>query len=136
MVRTSAVVSRAIALLLAAGPHLGACKIWAQFCDDTSCTENCGQSVSVNDPGCLAAEYSRGSVKLHGSDFLGAYLVHSPDARCGCQADCTAIPGTGGPECIDLSAKAKSQSYRFQLTTCKEVEGGPGVGNNCPGTNP
>ncbi|KAI2621199.1 hypothetical protein GGR54DRAFT_639328 [Hypoxylon sp. NC1633] len=109
------------------------CKIWVQFCDDTGCSENCGISVSINDPGCLANEGGRRSLKLHGSDFIGAYLVHSPDARCGCQNDCTDLPGAGAPTCLDLSGKAPSQSYRFQLTTCKTIEAGSdsGIGNNC-----
>ncbi|OTA59300.1 hypothetical protein K449DRAFT_113690 [Hypoxylon sp. EC38] len=37
----------------------------------------------------------------------------------------------GTPTCIDISKAATSKSYRFQLTTCKEIEGGTGTGNNC-----
>lgn len=88
-------------------------------------------SVSVNDPGCLAREWGRRSLKVHGQDFLGAYMVHSPGPDCDCQNDCTAIPGQGPPDCMDISDTAVAQSYRFQLTTCKEIEGGPGIGNNC-----
>ncbi|KAI1379618.1 hypothetical protein F4677DRAFT_442593 [Hypoxylon crocopeplum] len=118
-------------LFLSTTGHLVTARIWVQFCDDTACSQNCGLSVSINDPGCLANEWGRRSLKLHGSDFLGAYLVHSPDAGCGCQIDCTDLPGAGAPTCIDISGKATSQSYRFQLTTCKEIEGGAGIGNNC-----
>ncbi|OTA99778.1 hypothetical protein M426DRAFT_27175 [Hypoxylon sp. CI-4A] len=107
--------------------------IWARFCDDEQCTQNCGQSVSVDNPGCLGREWGRRSVALHGEDFIGAYLVHSPDEGCGCQNDCTAVAGMGTPTCVDISQKAAARSYRFQLTTCKEIEGGSGIGNNCPG---
>ncbi|KAI1206505.1 uncharacterized protein F4807DRAFT_463716 [Annulohypoxylon truncatum] len=107
--------------------------VWAQFCDDEACSVNCGLSVSVNNPACLRKEWGRKSVRLHGQNFIGSYLVNSPDANCGCQNDCTSIPGTGLPICIDLTNKATAQSYRFQLTTCKQDEAGPGqgVGDNC-----
>ncbi|KAI1098889.1 hypothetical protein F4804DRAFT_337759 [Jackrogersella minutella] len=110
--------------------------IWAQFCDDGACTKNCGMSVSISNPDCLRQEAGRNSIKFHGEDFIGGYLVHSPDNACGCQNDCTNIPGTGVPTCMDISQKATAQSYRFQLTTCQEYEAGPdgGIGNNCPGT--
>ncbi|KAI0841195.1 hypothetical protein F5Y06DRAFT_293683 [Hypoxylon sp. FL0890] len=105
--------------------------IWAQFCDDTACSVNCGLAVSVNNPACLAREWGRNSIKLHGSDFIGAYLVHSPGLNCDCQNDCTAIPGMGTPTCMDISKNPPAKSYRFQLSTCKEIEGGPPIGNNC-----
>ncbi|KAI0889297.1 uncharacterized protein GGS22DRAFT_69663 [Annulohypoxylon maeteangense] len=107
--------------------------IWAQFCDDEACSVNCGFTVSVSNPGCLGREWGRKSVKLHGQDFVGSYLVSSPDDNCGCQNDCITIPGAGLPTCIDLSKKAIAQSYRFQLTTCKKDEAGSGqgVGDNC-----
>ncbi|KAI0152135.1 hypothetical protein F4776DRAFT_659063 [Hypoxylon sp. NC0597] len=111
--------------------HLATGMIWAQFCDDEACSVNCGIAVSVNNPGCLAREWGRNSIKLHGQDFIGAYLVHSPGLYCDCQNDCTAIPGMGTPGCIDISNAATAKSYRFQLTTCKEIEGGVGTGNNC-----
>ncbi|KAI1386751.1 uncharacterized protein F4822DRAFT_431619 [Hypoxylon trugodes] len=110
----------------------GAESSWAQFCDDTACSVNCGTSVDLGNAGCLAHEGGRKSFKLHGSNFIGAYLVHSPGEECDCQNDCTEISGTGAPSCVDISGSAPSKSYRFQLTTCKETEGGSGVGNNCP----
>ncbi|KAI1460373.1 hypothetical protein F4805DRAFT_478833 [Annulohypoxylon moriforme] len=107
--------------------------LWAQFCDDTACSVNCGVSVSISNPSCLGKQWDRKSVKVHGQNFIGSYLVSSPDENCGCQNDCTSVPGTGLPACLDLSKKATARSYRFQLTTCKEGEAGPGqgVGNNC-----
>ncbi|KAI1800513.1 hypothetical protein F4811DRAFT_538670 [Daldinia bambusicola] len=114
--------------------HPAAGKIWAQFCDDTACAENCGISIDVTDPDCLRGEGGRQSLRFHGSDFLGTYLVHSPDSSCGCQQDCTEI-SRNAPPCIDISGKASSKSYRFQISTCKADEGGPGVGNNCKPTN-
>ncbi|KAI1073670.1 hypothetical protein F5B20DRAFT_498457 [Whalleya microplaca] len=124
-----------VVLLLCAMYPLVTAEMWIQFCDDTACSANCGISVSVNDPGCLANEWGRNSLKIHGSNFVGAFLVHSPDKNCGCQDDCTEIQGTGAPTCIDISKQAPSQSYRFQLTTCIALEGGSGVGNNCKPSN-
>ncbi|KAI1417019.1 hypothetical protein F5Y13DRAFT_204392 [Hypoxylon sp. FL1857] len=111
--------------------HLATGTIWAQFCDDIGCSANCGLAVDVTNPHCLAREWGRKSIKLHGEDFIGAYLVHSPGPDCDCQNDCTAIQGMGTPTCMDISHGATARSYRFQLTTCKEIEGGSGIGNNC-----
>ncbi|KAI1137787.1 hypothetical protein F5Y05DRAFT_386356 [Hypoxylon sp. FL0543] len=54
---------------------------WAQFCDDTACSVNCGVAVDVTNPGCLAREWGRKSIKLHGqsrwfrvSDFSSVLL--------------------------------------------------------------
>ncbi|KAI1482322.1 hypothetical protein F4774DRAFT_309328 [Daldinia eschscholtzii] len=134
MVRFASLLKLAVFLTGTTSVHPAAGKIWAQFCDDAACTENCGVSIDVRDPGCLRGEGGRQSLKFHGSDFLGTYLVHSPDNSCGCQQDCTEI-SRNAPPCIDISGRAASKSYRFQLTTCKELEGGPGVGNNCSPTN-
>ncbi|KAI1093114.1 hypothetical protein F5B19DRAFT_174520 [Rostrohypoxylon terebratum] len=112
---------------------LVASNVWAQFCDDNACSVNCGTSLSVSNPSCVENEIGRKSVKVHGNNFIGSYLVNSPDGGCSCQNDCTAIPGTGLPACIDLTKKKTAQSYRFQLTTCMEDEAGSGsgVGDNC-----
>ncbi|XDG09213.1 hypothetical protein ABKA04_008828 [Annulohypoxylon sp. FPYF3050] len=112
---------------------LAAGSVWAQFCDDNACSVNCGTSLSVNNPTCIGKEIGRKSVKVHGHNIIGSYLVNSPDKGCGCQNDCTVIPGTGLPACIDLTKKKAAQSYRFQITTCMEGEAGSGggVGNNC-----
>jgi hypothetical protein len=37
---------------------------YAQFCNDDSCTDGCGESVSVDNPGCLN-ESGRRSIKFH-----------------------------------------------------------------------
>ncbi|KAI8965572.1 hypothetical protein F5Y11DRAFT_344448 [Daldinia sp. FL1419] len=133
MVRLTSIVKAAVFLTGTVNVQFATGKIWAQFCDDTACTENCGISVDVNDSHCLKGEGPRKSIKFHGSDFVGTYLVHSPDDSCGCQQDCTEV-SRSAPSCIDISGNAPSKSYRFQITTCKEIEGGPGVGNNCKQT--
>ncbi|KAI2464577.1 hypothetical protein F4781DRAFT_439486 [Annulohypoxylon bovei var. microspora] len=117
--------------------HLATGTVWAQFCDDEACSVNCGISVSVENPACLSKEWDRNSIRLHGQDVVSNYLVHSPDEACSCQNDCTSIPGTGLPTCVDISKKATSQSYRFQITTCKGDEAGPGeeIGDNCPSSS-
>ncbi|KAI2620624.1 hypothetical protein GGS26DRAFT_594725 [Hypomontagnella submonticulosa] len=132
MRRPLSVTKVALFLVGAMGIHAASQGAWAQFCSDDNCSENCGISVDISNPACLAGEAGRKSIALHGTGFLGAYLVHSPDNHCGCQIDCTKIPGAGAPTCINISGKATSESYRFQLTTCYENAGGPGIGNNCP----
>ncbi|KAI4860997.1 hypothetical protein F4820DRAFT_452336 [Hypoxylon rubiginosum] len=111
---------------------LASATLWAQFCDDTACNENCGISVDIGNADCLAHQGNRRGIKIHGSTFPGHYqLVFSPGPTCDCQNDCIAIPGSGAPSCIDITGNAVAQSFRFQQTTCLAKEGGPGVGNNC-----
>ncbi|KAI1764252.1 hypothetical protein GGR53DRAFT_466520 [Hypoxylon sp. FL1150] len=105
--------------------------LWAQFCDDTACNENCGLSVDVRDPGCLSPEHNRKSIKFHGDTFPEHFLVFSPGTDCNCQNDCIDIDYE--PSCIDISRNAAALSFRFQEVTCHAHQGGPaGVGNNCP----
>ncbi|KAI0388085.1 hypothetical protein F5Y04DRAFT_17447 [Hypomontagnella monticulosa] len=125
----------ALFIISVTGARIASGTAWAQFCSDDKCSEKCGTSVDISNPGCLTGEAGRGSIAMHGAGFLGAYLVHSPDDHCGCQADCTKIPGAGSARCINISSKARAESYRFQLTTCSELEGGPGIGNNCNATS-
>ncbi|KAI1764251.1 hypothetical protein GGR53DRAFT_466519 [Hypoxylon sp. FL1150] len=106
--------------------------LWASFCEDTACSVNCGASVDVGNPGCLSPERNRKSIAFHGSNFPGHYLVFSPGVNCNCQNDCIDIAGSGTPSCMDISGNAGASSFRFQQTTCKALEGGPGTGNNCP----
>jgi hypothetical protein len=54
---------------------------YAQFCDDTACTANCGISVSVDNPGCLN-ESGRHSIKFHDSNIQDVRLVFSPSPDC------------------------------------------------------
>jgi hypothetical protein len=37
---------------------------YAQFCNDNACNDGCGESVSVDNPGCLN-ENGRQSIKFH-----------------------------------------------------------------------
>lgn len=59
--------------------------LWAEFCDDFECNVNCGESVHIEDPGCLANEGNRHSVKFHGEiiginyvSFLLTMMLHLP----------------------------------------------------------
>lgn len=47
---------------------------WAQFCDDDACSVNCGIAVDVENTGCLANEYNRGSVRFHGQSGQHYYV--------------------------------------------------------------
>ncbi|KAI0880038.1 uncharacterized protein GGS22DRAFT_175989 [Annulohypoxylon maeteangense] len=92
---------------------------WAQFCDDTTCSQNCGESVSVANTGCLN-EPGRKSIRFHGSS--GSYsLVGSPQQNCPCQNKCSSIPS--GIECWDISSYSGDSSLRFISGSCN--------GNNC-----
>lgn len=54
---------------------------YAQFCNDNACNDGCGESVSVDNPGCLN-ESGRGSIKFHDSNIQDVRLVFSPEQNC------------------------------------------------------
>jgi hypothetical protein len=114
---------------------------YAQFCDDTACTENCGISVSTDNPGCLN-ESGRHSIKFHDSNIQDVRLVFSPEPNCKrdhsrlfrlcerssadsivlkgpCQSECVDVVGCGEGvcgalyECYDLTGHHDAQSFRF-----------------------
>ncbi|KAI1359033.1 hypothetical protein F5Y08DRAFT_320584 [Xylaria arbuscula] len=82
------------------------------FCDDTDCSQNCGISVKVSNPGCLN-QNGRQSVLFHGADAgSGDYsLVVSPSSDCPCQETCTSVPND--IVCWDISQYSDAQSFRF-----------------------
>ena len=100
---------------------------WAQFCDDTACSVNCGDSVSLDNPGCLA-ESGRHSILFHGVDYQDVELIFSPGSTCDCQNDCIGnlIDSTGGTTygCLDLTGHAIATGFRF-------VGGGSCPANQC-----
>lgn len=91
---------------------------YAQFCDDTDCSQNCGESVSVNNPGCLK-EANRHWIKFHGTNAQQASLVLSPGDDCACQNECIneIVAGSTvinvGPGCYSLSGHSGAYSFRF-----------------------
>ncbi|KAK3681312.1 hypothetical protein B0T22DRAFT_344787, partial [Podospora appendiculata] len=93
---------------------------WAQFCDDSNCSQNCGGSVQVSNPGCLN-EGGRRSIRFHGGGGGDYSLVVSPSGNCPCQVTCTTVPS--GVGCWDISGYSGYQSFRFI--------GGHCSGNNC-----
>ncbi|ORY56400.1 uncharacterized protein BCR38DRAFT_300040, partial [Pseudomassariella vexata] len=93
---------------------------WAQFCDDTDCSQGCGESVQVSNPGCLN-ESGRRSILFHGGANGDYALVVSPSGNCPCQENCASVPT--GTTCWDISQYASSQSFRFIGGSCS--------GNNC-----
>ncbi|KAI1119709.1 hypothetical protein F5Y10DRAFT_273821 [Nemania abortiva] len=90
---------------------------WAMFCDDTDCSQNCGESVRVSNPGCLG-ETGRQSILFHGADVgSGDYsLVVSPGASCPCQDACATVPTDS--LCWDISQYQDAQSFRFISGNC------------------
>ncbi|KAI6084401.1 hypothetical protein F4821DRAFT_280034 [Hypoxylon rubiginosum] len=104
---------------------LASCGLWAQFCDDMDCHYNCGESVSLDDSGCLSNEDGRQSVLFHGDDNQDYSLVFSPGADCNCQNDCADIGlYSEGRHCYYLVDRAVARSFRFQQEYCQS--------NNCP----
>ncbi|OTA98367.1 hypothetical protein M426DRAFT_28538 [Hypoxylon sp. CI-4A] len=93
---------------------------WAQFCNDESCSQGCGESVRVSNPGCLN-ESGRKSILFHGTPDTDYALVVSPNAGCNCQETCASVPTN--IQCWDISSYSGDQSFRFQSGSCP--------GNNC-----
>ncbi|TIC08076.1 hypothetical protein E3Q14_04049 [Wallemia mellicola] len=105
---------------------------YAQFCDDENCTENCGTSVSVDNPGCLV-ESGRGSIKFHDLNLGSIDLVATNNDQCSCQSHCYThvVEGMGKqpPSCMSLKDNLKQfKSFRFLNT------GGTGGDNGCSTT--
>ncbi|GAW13591.1 hypothetical protein EKO27_g4550 [Xylaria grammica] len=102
--------------------HAAQSDFWAMFCDDTDCSQNCGQSVQVSNPGCLG-QNGRQSILFHGGDVgSGDYsLVVSPDGNCPCQDACTTVPTD--TLCWDISQYQDAKSFRFISGHCDS--------NNC-----
>lgn len=85
---------------------------WATFCTDTQCSEGCGISVSLNNPGCLHEPNAR-SVRIHDGIFFDRFnLIVSPGDGCRCQTDCIAHIAGDSNTCMDLD-NHKGGSYRF-----------------------
>ncbi|KAJ6471729.1 hypothetical protein C8R47DRAFT_742316 [Mycena vitilis] len=101
--------------------------LWAQFCNDKACSEGCGESVAVSNPGCLN-ENGRQSIMFHGqTSALGSYaLVVSPSGNCPCQDTCRVLSDT---QCMDISSfGGQDQSFRFNGAS---QGGGTCDANNC-----
>ncbi|KAI2619512.1 hypothetical protein GGS26DRAFT_601975 [Hypomontagnella submonticulosa] len=93
---------------------------WAQFCNDSGCSQGCGESVQVSNPGCLN-ESGRKSILFHGTSGGDYALVVSPSGNCPCQNACESVPS--GATCLDISQYGSAQSFRFISGNC--------AGNNC-----
>ncbi|XDG08908.1 hypothetical protein ABKA04_008523 [Annulohypoxylon sp. FPYF3050] len=93
---------------------------WAQFCDDTNCSQNCGQSVDISNPGCLN-QNGRKSIRFHGGSSGGKALVVSSGGNCPCQNTCASVPSDTG--CWDISQYSGDHSFRFISGKCSS--------NNC-----
>lgn len=66
--------------------HVGALADLPTHASD-NCSEGCGISVNVNDPGCLT-EFGRGSILFHGDNVADVSLIASPGSTCDCQNYC------------------------------------------------
>lgn len=85
---------------------------WATFCTDTKCSEGCGISVSLNNPGCLHEPRAR-SVRIHDGVFFDRFnLIVSPGDGCRCQTDCIDQIAGDSNECLNLD-EHRGGSYRF-----------------------
>ncbi|KAI1322912.1 hypothetical protein F5Y16DRAFT_412974 [Xylariaceae sp. FL0255] len=104
---------KTVVLLVGAAsvPLVNAVDYWARFCDDRNCSRNCGEPVSLDDPGCLN-EHNRSSIHFHGK---------AASSRSLSTPNCSAIPKAA--ECWDISQFSDDKSYRFIGSKCS--------GNNC-----
>lgn len=91
-------------------PEDGRAGVWAQFCNDNACSQGCGQSVDLSNPGCLN-QSGRKSIRFHGSGGGDHSLVVSPGSDCPCQSTCATVPS--GSECWDISDYSDALSFRF-----------------------
>jgi hypothetical protein len=94
--------------------------IYATFYDDNACTQNPGEAVSCNNPGCLN-ENGRHSIYFQKASTDNIYnLVFSPSPNCPCQNHCeTAIVGLKYlPRCESLDGKPNAESFRFIQGRC------------------
>ncbi|KAI0139502.1 hypothetical protein F4776DRAFT_591889 [Hypoxylon sp. NC0597] len=108
-----------LAILMGVATPMVAAKGWARFCDDTACSDNCGEWVSTSNPGCLQ-ESGRKSIQFK---ELWENLVFSPDDKCSCQTECVSTPGSGPKSgCQDITSFVTALSFRF-------------IGDNCGGNN-
>ncbi|RYP11510.1 hypothetical protein DL764_000033 [Monosporascus ibericus] len=109
-----------LAFTLPANETLIQADYWAQFCDDTDCSQGCGQSVQVSNPGCLN-QNGRRSILFHGTADGDYAMVVSPSANCPCQETCASIPT--GTSCWDISLYHEAQSFRFISGHCTADNG-------------
>lgn len=84
---------------------------WAQFCDDTACSTNCGTWVDITNSGCLA-ESGRGSWYMKNSGDVSVGLVYSPADSCNCQTSCDAIT-SDGCHILNSTLTGTTHSFRF-----------------------
>lgn len=87
-------------------------KAWAQFCDDTDCSSNCGIWVDLSNSDCLQ-ESGRRSVAIKSTgQSTEVGLIYSPANSCDCQQQCDQFSQTG---CFPLntSLAADTLSYRW-----------------------
>jgi len=109
--------------------------LWGQFCDDTACDVNCGQSLQVVNPGCVG-ELGRNSIMFHHADVLGISGIGngdgspfallsflSTDCSDSCQNSCLDHTDIGSSYCVDISAFNASLAFQFLPGTC--------AANNC-----
>ncbi|CAN8097300.1 unnamed protein product [Discula destructiva] len=87
---------------------------WAQFCDDTDCSVDCGEWIDMTNSGCVN-ERGRQSihVKTNGPNPMVG-LVYSPGQDCNCQTECDDFD-SAFPDCwhLNTTRSAESLSYRF-----------------------
>ncbi|KAJ5272565.1 hypothetical protein N7478_007690 [Penicillium angulare] len=100
---------------------------WGQFCDDSDCSDNCGEWVNMADTGCLN-EGGRGSFYVRDSTVDAFFMIASADGDCPCQTSCDGAGndrGTGwkaGDSCHQLDSDMQSYRFVFADGTCPDDE--------------
>ncbi|KAJ7622211.1 hypothetical protein FB45DRAFT_838405 [Roridomyces roridus] len=110
--------------LLAVAATIVKADFFANFFDDSACTQNGGIGVDLRNPGCLG-EAGRGSVFIPNTglgtldDNQFCLVITSSSGSCTCQSSSNTFTATGFCKVLNPS----DQSYRFISGAC-----GP---NNC-----
>ncbi|KAJ7223268.1 hypothetical protein GGX14DRAFT_163582 [Mycena pura] len=103
-----------LVLTLVAAASVAKADFFANFFDDTACTQNGGIGVDIRNPGCLA-EGGRGSVFIPNTglgttdDNQFCFVITHGDGSCSCQSNSNTFTATGFCKLLDPS----DQSYRF-----------------------
>jgi hypothetical protein len=105
--------------------------LYATFYDDTACSVNGGEAVSLSNPGCLN-ESGRNSIYFQSGSNQSGVLIISPSPDCPCQNGCIYGVGAGEGDAaycqnIDGTSNGPSGSFRFISMLS--------AGNKCPPDN-
>lgn len=105
---------------------------WVRFCNDLGCMEDCGQWVSVDNPGCLQERGRHSFMFRQGTiwPIKGWGMVYTTNDQCSCQSECLEYDTQF--LCHELDHAIDDNTLSFRLLS-SEGPNGPCYGstNNC-----